>query len=70
MPKYMIQVPITSVCGWQLYAVEAKDPEDAVRVFNEDGGKFVEESIDIESLGEPEVTNELSEDQWHDILQW
>lgn len=65
MPKYMIQVPVS---GWLSYAVDARDTEDAICVLDKDGGYFAGEFIDTESLGEPKVINELSEDQWHDIL--
>lgn len=55
MPRYEIIVPITRATGHRVYEVEASSPEEALALYHQGDVDFVDEVIDVEDVGDPEV---------------
>ena len=59
MPEYLVICDVEGASGTQTWAVTAENEEDAVAKYKAGECEFVEEDIEVTSLGEPEV--ELNE---------
>ncbi len=53
--KFTICCNVEKASGYQIFEVLAKDSDEALRIFKSRGGTFVDEEIEITSLGEPEI---------------
>ncbi len=55
MPRYEINVTVSSAQGHQTYAVEAESPEAVIAEFERNGGEFLEEEVEVMDFNSPEV---------------
>ena len=54
--KYQVIAPIESASGIQMYEVEASSIAEARKLWMEGKCEFVCEEIEVQNLGEPEIT--------------
>lgn len=51
MPKFHVSVPVEAVSGFQTFLVEAESEDAAADEWLKNSGEFVEEEIEVTSLG-------------------
>ena len=47
---YHITIPVDSVNGFQIWQVEANSEEEAIQMFQNGEGEFLDEEVEVESL--------------------
>lgn len=52
---FTLSVPVVHAVGFQVYEIKALDAEDAIQRFKDGGGEYVDEEIEVQSVGEPEI---------------
>jgi len=57
MTRYHVSVPVDTCDGFQVFEVEAESEDEAIRKLEREGGKFVEEEVEVGGLrsGEAEA---------------
>ncbi len=48
--RYEIEIAVKAAEGFQIWAVEADTPDEAIRQFRDHGGEFVEQEVSVTQL--------------------
>lgn len=64
MKRFLIDTPVLNAEGSQTWFVDAPTEEEALAKFKEGGGDFYESSVDVTSVGEPEISGEVPLDDF------
>ena len=59
--KFRIVCPVENVTGYQWFIVEARSPQEAIRKFEKHGGELIDEELEVQRLGDPEVDGEIED---------
>ncbi len=56
---FRVFVEVEAVTGWQAFDVRADSEEEAIKVFEKDGGEYAEEELEVQNLGKPDRAEEV-----------
>ncbi len=59
--RWSIVCSVEHASGWQLWEVEAKDAKEALELHKKGKSEFIEEEVEVQSLGEPEISEVIEE---------
>jgi hypothetical protein len=63
MKIFYIELPVLQAEGTQCFSVRAETEEQALKIFERDGGEFVDDEIEVKHSGKPYVTSSEEDDE-------
>lgn len=58
---FRVFVEVELVTGWQAFDVHASSEEEAIKVFEESGGEYAQEELEVQNLGKADRAEEVTD---------